>query len=278
MPKMTVLAVTPTVASEMLARHPKNRPLRPALVAAYARDMATGAWEFTGEAIKFDSDGNLIDGQHRLQAVIDADVEVQMLVVEGIRPKAQDVMDTGAKRAASDALHLNGYANANAVASVARFAVILESDGKVGRSVTHSEIFAWLAANPDVEEAVRRTRSYREDVDLTNTSLGYAWMVLFRVNPEACERFFEAVTNNITTGKGDPINTLIRRARSARLNKERLTNADQVQFIIRTWNAWRSGAQLSVLRTHASSPNAATASGGGRSAKGIRVAIPPIAS
>jgi hypothetical protein len=41
---------------------PHNRGVRPSVVAAYARDMLAGKWYISGDPIRFDVKGNLIDG------------------------------------------------------------------------------------------------------------------------------------------------------------------------------------------------------------------------
>lgn len=252
MPTSKIMSVTPKLAGEWLAKNTHNRNIRSAVVAQYARDMAQGRWQFTGEAIKFDTDGNLLDGQHRLLAIVRADVAVSLLVIHGVAATSQEVMDSGTKRQASDALALRGHANTALLASVARFAILLDASDDFGKSVTHSEVIKWVEANPDLQMAARATNAIQGFVDLAPTALCYSRLVLARSNAEAAEQFFDAIANNITTGQGDPINTLIRRVSTARRNGERLRTDEQVQFIIRAWNAWRSGATLHVLRTHSS--------------------------
>ena len=251
-PTTKLTKVTPKLAGEWLAKNTHNRNIRNGVVAMYARDMKQGLWQFTGEAIKFDTKGDLVDGQHRLLAVVRANTPVEMLVIVGVSPAAQQVMDSGAKRQASDALALKGYTNTALTAAVARFAILLDSGDDMQKAVTHSEILEWVEANPDIQGAATAIHAIRSFVDFAPTALAYSMLVLSRSNAEACARFFDSIANNITTGKGDPVNTLIRRARSARSNGERLRTDEQVQFIIRTWNAWRQGDSLHVLRTHSS--------------------------
>src|SRR4051794_31155207 len=105
-PTTSIEDVTPAVAADMLAANTKNRTLRRTLVDVYAADMAKGNWQFTGEAVKISTDGVLLDGQHRLEAIVQAGVTVPMLVVRGLPRATQDVMDSGAKRSAADALRL----------------------------------------------------------------------------------------------------------------------------------------------------------------------------
>lgn len=77
--------VTPQLAKRMLEHNfANNRNINDRRVETYANDMKKGEWKFNGEAIKFNKQGELMDGQHRLHAVIRANVPVKMAVIRDI--------------------------------------------------------------------------------------------------------------------------------------------------------------------------------------------------
>lgn len=80
-----VQVITPELAKEYLEKNINNyRSMSNGVVAAYAADMKTGNWKFNGDSIKFNKSGFLVDGQHRLQAIIRSGVSIQMMVITGI--------------------------------------------------------------------------------------------------------------------------------------------------------------------------------------------------
>lgn len=88
--------VTPERAEALLASNgDRNRKRRPGRVDRYAADMTSGHWRITGETIRLDVDGNLLNGQHRLAAVVAAGVPVDMMFVSGINMDTMFVQDTG---------------------------------------------------------------------------------------------------------------------------------------------------------------------------------------
>jgi len=97
-----------------------NRNLSPKTVTAYARDMKKGAWRFDGTPIRFNRSGNLIDGQHRLSAIIESGKTQKMVVMWNLANETQDVMDSGRSRNIGDTLKLHGYKNWTALGSSAR--------------------------------------------------------------------------------------------------------------------------------------------------------------
>lgn len=88
MPKVAFVVerITPEIAKEYMKHNTKNPRQRVSrsVVKAYADDMKNGRWQLNGEAIVFDEDGYLKNGQHRLLAVIMSGATVEMAVVRGI--------------------------------------------------------------------------------------------------------------------------------------------------------------------------------------------------
>lgn len=256
-PSASLVNITPKMAGDWLSKNDHNRNVRSAVVSAYARDMEAGNWQVTGEAIKFNCDGSLLDGQHRLLAIIRSGQTVPILVVKGLPRTAQDVMDTGAKRAAADMLKLNGYINSTVLASAARLLLVLRettssSTGNAYRTFTNTEIAEFVKENPELQDAANAASSLYKHIDLTPSVLAVVWHWLNKANPEACAEFFGTIAENATSGAGDPRNTLIRRLGTARRNGEHLTQATQLSFVVRAWNAWRAGDKLSILKDRAS--------------------------
>lgn len=84
---MTHKHITPRIAKTMLSHNTGNRPLRKAVVQRYATDMENGDWQDNGDPIRFDTNGRLIDGQHRLEAVILSDTPIDAWVLRGLKPE-----------------------------------------------------------------------------------------------------------------------------------------------------------------------------------------------
>src|SRR5882724_1382024 len=147
-PEMTVELVNPELAQDWLGRNACIRNLRRGIVNAYARDMAAGEWAFTGEPIKFDLTGSLIDGQHRLHALVKSDSTLSLAVFRNIDPSAVHVMDSGARRTAGDALKFQGYKTPTLLASAA--GMVLTEGSTKRRGLTHSEILGVVEADPSI--------------------------------------------------------------------------------------------------------------------------------
>lgn len=95
--------ITPKLAqmyldtSEGNPRWSTERVFSKRVVNKYANAMLNGAWEFNGETISFDSDGHLVDGHHRMAAIIQSGTTVKMRVNRGVSPDVK-TYDEGSRR------------------------------------------------------------------------------------------------------------------------------------------------------------------------------------
>lgn len=251
--KAAFVWVDPTIAERWLGRNENNRNLNQALVRRYVTDMEAGDWAFTGEAVKFSASGKLLDGQHRLHAIIKSGVTVLMLVVRGLDDPAQDVMDTGRKRTAHDMLKMHGKTHATALAATARLVVawqngaIKTSDTQFVGHITNSQILAVVESDPYVAWA-SELAAHANGVAANPSAIGLAAWVAGRFHADQVRTFLTTTAEMRTDGPGDPRYTLANRLRIARDQRERLTSIQQAWLILRAFEAYRSGRKLKQLK------------------------------
>ena len=109
MPTVSRIRITPAMATNWLENaNSRNRPVSQSAVERYARDMRSGCWRLTHQGIAFDPNGVILDGQHRLWAIVYADVPVEMHVWFNVPPESRMVIDGGRGRNLADHLRLGG--------------------------------------------------------------------------------------------------------------------------------------------------------------------------
>jgi hypothetical protein len=103
-----IQTVTPAQAQKWLEGNVDNRSLREARVLQHSQVLQRGEWELTGDAIVFDADGTLLNGQHRLSAVVVTGIQARFVILRGVPAKAQEVFDSGLSRTLGDQLQRRG--------------------------------------------------------------------------------------------------------------------------------------------------------------------------
>lgn len=108
---MEQLIVTPDLAQEYLKlTHPHQRALNRDRVESYTEAMLAGRWVLVPDAISFDYYGYLINGRHRLSAVLESQTSQPFIVVGGLKPEAFVYTDQGQRRTAKQMLSAYGMA------------------------------------------------------------------------------------------------------------------------------------------------------------------------
>ncbi|RGL48554.1 hypothetical protein DXC54_07885 [Bifidobacterium longum] len=144
-----VETITPEIAKTMLGEN----------VNLFAREIRNGEWRFNGEAIKFGKDGRLLDGQHRLLAVIAADKPLTTLVIRGLEDETQQTMDSGKTRTLGDVLTLRGEKNSTQLASLARAVYLadqlgMEAAAQNDLKPTRGEIISFIDQTPQLADVL----------------------------------------------------------------------------------------------------------------------------
>lgn len=93
-----VTIITPAMAEEWLSGRIHNRPLRENDCLMYAELIEQGKFYLTHQGIAFDEDGQLIDGQHRLQGIALSRIPTPMMVTTGLKREVMRCVDTGRAR------------------------------------------------------------------------------------------------------------------------------------------------------------------------------------
>lgn len=246
--------VTPNIAVRWMERNHGNRNRRRMHVARLVRDMEGGNYLVTGDTIKFDRDDRLIDGQHRLAAIVETGIPVWMLIVRNLDPKVQTVLDANAKRSASDALGFTGVSEYRTVVAGMAQIALSRASGKMVTALesfkfngTNAEIIDWFTENPDAEWAASYGVKMSKLIGSTPSVTAYATLLFSRIDPAACSEFFESTSELRTNGTSDPRFTLLRTLERDRKNRGTPNNSTQFSYLVRAWNAWRVDKPLTKL-------------------------------
>lgn len=101
-----VVEVSPSLAKQYLEKSKGNRAESKERISTYAKNMKDGLWQLTPQGISFDEDGVLVDGHHRLKAVIQSGVSVPFYVTLSV-PRQTTIFDRGRPRTTGQFLKYN---------------------------------------------------------------------------------------------------------------------------------------------------------------------------
>lgn len=251
--------ITPALAEDMLKGNINNRTMRQYVVEAYARDMVNGNWTYTGDAIRLDKEGNVLDGQHRLAAVVLANKAFYTKVIKGLPAEARKAIDTGIPRNAADVFRMDGSKYARDRAAVLRQWTIVhqnydhEVPVNTTRKITISEIekaHAHFGADK-VQDAVAGVNKLYINTRVNKTAAATLLLLADEVGRGEDAAIF---LNQIETGSGltaDSPALAIRNA-SFRLSQARLTSVEWLAHLVLAFNKAVEGKKMSRVPSMAS--------------------------
>jgi len=105
--RFTLLKISPELAVQLIQTQEQNRKPSPGRTLEYARRIEQDEWTIS-DAIKFDENGHLIDGQHRLGGVAKSGIATVFPVVAGYPTESQSVIDIGFNRTVAQIGQIQG--------------------------------------------------------------------------------------------------------------------------------------------------------------------------
>jgi hypothetical protein len=246
-PLMEVATLTPALAKAMLQGNFSNRSIRTSKLQQYSSDMASGKWTLNGEPIIISKDGKLNDGQHRCFACIDANASVPVVVMFGIDRETRLTVDQGGARTAGDFLGMEGVANANQVAAIARMVLAYERNGGSGFAnanfITSADVRERVAADPKLgESATFGNTNYTYTKRFAGaTIVGFSHYILTRAHAADAQTFLERVCRGDGLHIKDPAHTLREKLMSEGKSRDR-----KVAMILKAWNFHRRGMKVAL--------------------------------
>jgi hypothetical protein len=246
--KTELRTITPAWADKILKeKNTNNRALSIKHAAKLAAEMRAGHWKINGDTIRF-CNGILIDGQHRLYAVVMTGITIQSLVVEDLPENVFDTIDSCLKiRTAGDMLGVRGEKNAYRLAS----AVALTDRYMTGRGdksvdYNNTEIEGLLAKYPGVRQSLQL--SFRAKGIMPPSLLDACHYIFSQKNKILADEFVSKVIRGTGLEEGDPFYVLRERFVKNSVSKAKLTKPYMLALCIKAWNYTRKGMKVRSLR------------------------------
>ncbi|MFC8463365.1 hypothetical protein [Streptomyces sp. NPDC057250] len=256
-----VMYVTPEIAQDWLDYRnvSHNRAVSHVTVRTYARRIKASKFKCTHQGIGFNREGFLIDGQHRLLAIIQTGIAVRLFVipfVEGMDDMTFDVLDNGLRR---NAAQLIKASYGGSIANAAKYLGVV--DGSFGpENLPVLDVLASRVETEEILDVVTKwpeLRSWAKEAKTVSSNallppgphlavLAQAERTEYR---DRIPEWLEGLNNGVGLTPQDSRlhlrNRFIREGRSMGRHAGRAT---AYRLIVRAWNAYALGAPMGVLR------------------------------
>jgi hypothetical protein len=254
-----VQTITPARAAQWLEANTTNRPLSRAVVRSFADAMRRGEWLVTHQGIAFDDSGVLVDGQHRLAAIVEADRPVELTVFTDVAEGTFDVLDIGKRRTAADVLAIEGEKHSILLAAMVRIVWLYHNrpdltwtGGAAG--VSNHQVVQTLEQHPKLRDFLGLGEEIAAATGMIKSAAGAgSYLVEEASRSSDLTAWYDGVIDGAGLRKGDPRLQLRRvmfnmARRQAGQPLRRRDTREHVALYIKAFNAWRTGEPLPHLR------------------------------
>lgn len=259
--KTEVVRVTPEIAKEMLDKiNTKNRTLSIGRARALARAMEDGQWEMNGDSIKISDTGILLDGQHRLTAIVISKTTQDVLFVTGLKESVFTTIDVGANRTSADMLSIAGVRNSAIIASSVMLYLVDKKLGKPlhgspDRKPTKKDISEFVSQHRDnleeiSTEIIKKDGNYSVGRILNGSGAFYATMKIIDKYPkDIAFSFLSQLRRGVYDYEQGPVECLRNKLISSKMIKStNLTREYEIALFIKAFNAWIKGEKSKLLK------------------------------
>ena len=239
--------MSPTQAQELLDKHnTRNRTTRPRVVEEYTRSILQDRWQdhYLNTAA-VGTDGVLIDGQHRLMAIVAANKAVPFGVEWDCSPEIVEIIDRGSPRRVDDLPALAHIPNKSQVATVARV-LLGEYEGFALYDYTgpsrfsHQEIGDFLLKNEDDILAGQAMVKHGLSLKVQRKAIAvFAIRALRLHSTESVDDFLTALGTGAGLAMGDP--RLAARQWFMRYGPDDRKWEAHYSILVKAFNSWLKG-------------------------------------
>jgi len=202
--RSAVQKITPEIAEKILSESKdiRNRNVSDGHVEWLSTQMKGGKWSLNGEAIILDDEDQLVDGQHRLWAVINSGVTIESLVTRGVDRKGFATIDTGAARTLGNVLGIIGEKDSIALGSALSW-VHRHSVGKMFASAKAAGFssavgLGLMRKHPEIRESVEFSGKNRGNEIIKRIPRSAVIFLHYRFSAHSKEKtaeFFECLSD-----------------------------------------------------------------------------------
>lgn len=246
----TTRTVNPEFAHKLLKYNPKNRRLNHSHVMGLASQMEAGLFMPELGFISFDKKGQMIDGQHRLHAIIESVTSFEMRIITGLDSNVRDVIDTGLKRTLADILRMDGVENAGVVSgAIAKMIIFDETgrlDARLNRKFHSADFKKAMKKHPEIiicAEKLRPSAIFRRPAQILTL-----YALCSKVAPKKADDFFLRLMTGENLEKNSPLLEIRRIVLNKIGSRNNVAITDLIYALISVWNASRKGKSYDVGR------------------------------
>lgn len=247
--------ISPDMAECWLTKNKNIRHTQIGKIGLFKQSMLDNQWDLNGESIKFDKDGNLVDGQNRLTACVEAGVPFKSNVVYGIESALN--VDRGKSRTAGQIIRAMGIAyDANIISAMANYLYAYNDSGSKGfatvghgkYSFTMDATVAFIESNiKDLNHSCSITQKSKRIFNRYSLHATLHYIFSQVAGESLATEFYHKLVEGTGLSSDDPVYHLREKLLKERASGKSSGINQYAGLIIKGWNHFICGKRVASL-------------------------------
>jgi hypothetical protein len=233
-----------------------NRPQVTGAIPQLIEDILGANWKFNHQGIAFNDRGDLIDGQHRLEAIVRADkiepgIQVPLMISWNLPVESNEKIDLARRRNTGTYLAMEGYTSTSRLNTTLKLIWLYETT-----DFDRPPVGAHWNQIPNLDIIRNTLRDHPLAVDgcliggqlanmLTASAASAAWVICREKYPEAMNmEFVEGIKKGANLAEGDPRLALRNWSANRKETGKRAIPYLHMAIYFKAFKAFREGRSL----------------------------------
>lgn len=239
--------INPQLAEEILATSGFNRSVSTSRVLTLANEMRAGKWQLNGETLIISDSGKLLDGQHRLYAILESGCTIELMIVRGVPEVSFETIDTGRARTGADILGMNNYSHTLISAAAASMIWRLYHTGNITDVCPPVFQLRVMERYPAIQKWAPFVASGNAIVPRAAFLTALSYLEDIAKKPSTAERFYAGIVKGADLTEGSPLLALRNRMLNMRAEGRIMNNTTCWAAVARTITGIERGELIQRL-------------------------------
>jgi hypothetical protein len=234
-----VVRITPEMARQLLDHAVPNRPLSKSVVRRLIADLREGLWVCNGQPLLLGPNLELLDGRHRLQAVWEAGVTIETMVVCGVPLSLMPSIDQGRPRTGADLLAIHQREQPRHLAPAAQWVARYESDAmrQATAPLRPTELPRFIVDHPGLPGSLEWGRSIKALLPQAVASALYS--VMSGIDAPLAKQYYHNLACGVGLTEDEPAHVIREKLLREKNPRTHLATVGRAALLVIGWTCVR---------------------------------------
>jgi len=246
--------ITPIIAKEILENNTINRNIIKANLHFLENELREGRFVYNGESIIISKDNKLMDGQHRLLAIINTSISAYVNLVTDIEENTMSTINTGSSRNAASVFSMHNVVSSTSIASsTKRILEKVETERQTNKNgnikLSNQTIYEFYEKRSELLDAMHRfaLNLYQSNVKFITPSSTTSFLYLFSIEDRRAKAYIRELYTGVQEGASDAAIKIRDRLINNKISLVKFSKVRERDILVYGWRKYINNKNIAAI-------------------------------